>query len=206
MRSAFFALVDVIDKCVLSWYNKNVELRKGASKMSFLGYKYEKAGKWFEWAVLGLGILLVLLSLFVKRVVGGVLTGFLLIYIWTFTNGTRYGLRLQEAERRYIKSCRQEDEMVVDRGLVVRLTLMASLPMYLSFAFPFVLLPIGGFYALAFFIPLFLTSAIRFTTFYRRWEALEVKPNFYWWMQIGICFALIALSYLAYLLGFYGVS
>lgn len=174
--------------------------------MSFWGHKYERAGIWFEWAVLAAGIFLIVSSLIWKRVVGGVLTGFILVYIWTFSNGTRYGMRLQEVERRYVKSCKQEDEMVVDRGLVVRITLIASLPMYLSFVFPFLLLPIGGLYALAFFVPLFLASAARFATFYRRWQSLEVKPNFYWWMQIGICIVLIALAYLAYFFGLYGAS
>lgn len=200
-------MTDIIDKYAFLMYNGSVEINESEdTQMSFWGYKYEKAGRWFEWIILAVGIFLVVFSLLTKGVAGGILTGFLLIYIWTFSNGTRYGIRLQELERRYVKSCKQEDEMRIDKGTVMKLTFLASLPMYLSFVFPFFLLPLGGLYALVFFIPLFLASAVRFTTFYRRWEALEVKPNFYWWMQIGICLLLIALAYLAYFFGFYGAS
>ena len=91
--------------------------------------------------------------------------------------------------------------MKPDVRYIVKCTILGSLPMYLGMFFPILLLPYGGMYAIAFFIPLIFASGLRFFTFYRRWQALEVKPNFYWWMQIGICFLMIVISFVIFFLG-----
>ena len=160
----------------------------------------ERVGRWFEGLLIISGSALILFDLFSPRD-GAMFFGFLILFIWTFIVGLRWGLLLQEAERKYIKSCRQENEMKPDLGYIVKCTVLASLPMYLAMFFPLLLLPYGGFYAIAFFIPLILASSLRFAIFYRRWEALEVKPNFYWWMQICVCLVMIVISFATFFIG-----
>ncbi|MBQ9759969.1 MAG: hypothetical protein IJW16_01325 [Clostridia bacterium] len=167
-------------------------------------YKYgfknrERVGRWFEIGILASGGGLILLDLF-GPANGAAFLGFVIIFIWTFIHGQRNGLALQELERKYTKTLRQEGEMTIERAHVVRITLQASLPLYLGMAFPILLMPVGGFYALGAFFPLFAVVGIRFHFFYERWKGLELKPSFYWWMQVGICLAMIVISYLFFFL------
>ena len=160
----------------------------------------ERVGKYFEGCLVVIGGGLILFDLLSPRD-GAMFFGFLILFIWTFILGLRWGMLLQEAERKYVKSCREENELKPDVRYIIKCTLLASLPIYLGFAFPILLLPYGGFYAIAFFIPLILASTLRLNIFYQRWAALEVKPSFYWWMQIGICFAMIVFSFVIFFLG-----
>lgn len=160
----------------------------------------ERVGRWFEGGMAFVGAALVIYDLLSPQD-GTMFLGLLVLFVWTFILGLRWGMLLQEAERKFIKSCRQESEMKPDVRYIVKCTILGSLPMYLGMFFPILLLPYGGMYAIAFFIPLIFASGLRFFTFYRRWQALEVKPNFYWWMQIGICFLMIVISFVIFFLG-----
>lgn len=173
--------------------------------MAHFGRKYESLSKWFEWVILAIGVLLAVASFLFRMIpTGGGLLGLLLVYVWTFMLGTQNGMRLLAMERRCYKTDTGETVLRADIGLMVRLTLLASLPLYLSYILPFLLLPIGGFYAFIFFVPIFAASGVKFASFSRRWRMLEIKPNFYWVMQIGICVFMIVLAYIGYFLGFYG--
>lgn len=174
-----------------------------------MSYRYdpnrrERVGRWFEAILLGIGIFLILLD-FIATPNGTAFVGLLVLFLWTFINGQRNGLRLQELERKYVQTLREEGEMRIDRKRVIRITLLASLPLYLCMAFPIFLMPVGGMIALASFFPLFGVVGIRFHFFYERWRALEVKPqSLYWWMQVGICLCMIAVSYAIFFLVFGG--
>lgn len=171
--------------------------------MSFWGNKYARASKWFEWFLLLAGVLIIVVS-FIKQFVAGMIIGCVPVFLWTISLGVHNGSLLQKLERKYVKSCMDEEKMIVDKKLVVKLTLLSLLPMYFAFTFPSMLLPFGGLYALSFFVPLFIAFCAQFTVIYRRWEALEIKPNFFWPMQIGIFLFISTLSILAYFLGLYG--
>ncbi len=174
-----------------------------------MAYRYdpnrrERVGRWFEGFMLGLGGFLVLLD-FISMQNGTAFVGLLVLFLWTFINGQRNGLRLQELERKYVKTLRQEETMQIDRKKVIRIVLAASLPMYIGMALPIFLMPVGGFLALGAFFPLFGVVGIRFHFFYERWKALEIEPKkLYWWMQIGICLGMIAISYAIFFLVYGG--
>ena len=173
-----------------------------------MAYRYdpnrrERVGIWFERGLVAAGAGFVLFDL-LGGTDGTIFAGLMILFLWSFIVGQRNGLLLQGEERKYLEALRAEEVRYVDKKRLVRITLLASTPLYLGFALPILLLPIGGFYAIGFFIPLFGISGLRMNVFYQRWKQLEIKPNFYWWMQLGICLGMVVGSYLLFYFGMGG--